>query len=230
MAFSLRAAARRCASQSSRPRPLSSHSIHGDRALAELGYAQSWYKQSVPSSAAVTETRGASGLVTQRSVLGEHSQLPVAMAVIALEPGAARTAPPPPLPPAEDDGDGDDDDGAGQLEPEAPAQLLERVYYVQAGEGSLTLDGVDEPLALRPGDAALAPPGIAHVLSNTGGKTLRVLAIGGPPVAAGDRGGQRFVAERKTSAMVREVGKTFAGAEPTRNGRDWEHKGRCTDF
>jgi len=65
-----------------------------------------------------------------------------------------------------------------ESEPEYGA--MSELYLVIEGSGLITLDG--ESVELRPGDAALAAPGVDHDLVNTGPIPLRVLVITDPEI------------------------------------------------
>lgn len=52
-------------------------------------------------------------------------------------------------------------------------------FMVQAGTGTLTLDGAPHPV--REGDCYVVPPGRAHQLTNTGESDLLVLVVANQP-------------------------------------------------
>jgi len=56
---------------------------------------------------------------------------------------------------------------------------LDKVYYVVEGSGRFTLGGQEERLG--PGEAAVAPAGIEHGLSNDGPEPLVALVVVTPP-------------------------------------------------
>ena len=73
-----------------------------------------------------------------------------------------------------------------------PGQATERhyhgasqeIYFVLKGQGEFELDG--EIRYLRPGDAALIPPGAWHTFENNGTSELRFLCICAPPYSHDD--------------------------------------------
>ena len=91
--------------------------------------------------------------------------------------------------------------GTAEIQPGAPAtgachrHVQPEVYFVLAGEGHVTIDDTDHPLA--PGTAVFVPGNAWHVVTNTGAETLRLVYVfavdgfddvvyehrdGGPPV------------------------------------------------
>ena len=75
------------------------------------------------------------------------------------------------------------------LEPDQATQrhyhrATEEIYFVLKGSGSLEID--DETRNVRPGDAALIPPGAWHTLENTGTSELRILCCCAPPYSHED--------------------------------------------
>lgn len=60
----------------------------------------------------------------------------------------------------------------------------EEIYFVLKGSGELELDG--ERRHVRPGDAALIPPGTWHTLENDGTSELRILCCCAPPYSHDD--------------------------------------------
>jgi len=60
----------------------------------------------------------------------------------------------------------------------------EEIYFVVKGSGTLEVDG--ETRTVRPGDAALIPPGAWHTLENTGTSELRILCCCAPPYSDED--------------------------------------------
>ncbi|HKI92039.1 MAG TPA: cupin domain-containing protein, partial [Gaiellaceae bacterium] len=55
----------------------------------------------------------------------------------------------------------------------------EEIYFVVKGSGELEVDG--DVKRIRPGDAALIPPGAWHQLENNGTSELRILCCCVPP-------------------------------------------------
>ena len=75
------------------------------------------------------------------------------------------------------------------LEPDQATQrhyhrVSEEIYFVTKGSGTLEIDG--EQRTLRPGDAALIPPGAWHQLVNDGTSELRILCCCAPRYADED--------------------------------------------
>ena len=60
----------------------------------------------------------------------------------------------------------------------------EEIYFVLKGQGKLEVDG--ETSHMRPGDAALIPPGAWHTLENNGTSELRILCCCAPPYSHDD--------------------------------------------
>ena len=60
----------------------------------------------------------------------------------------------------------------------------EEIYFVLKGSGTLEVDG--DRQRVRPGDAALIPPGAWHTLENDGTSELRILCCCSPPYAHDD--------------------------------------------
>jgi mannose-6-phosphate isomerase-like protein (cupin superfamily) len=60
----------------------------------------------------------------------------------------------------------------------------EEIYFVLKGSGTLEVDG--ELRRVRPGDAALIPPGAWHTLENDGSSELRILCCCAPPYSHDD--------------------------------------------
>ncbi len=60
----------------------------------------------------------------------------------------------------------------------------EEIYVVVKGSGTLEVDG--ETRRVRPGEAALIPPGAWHTLENDGTSELRILCCCSPPYAHED--------------------------------------------
>ena len=60
----------------------------------------------------------------------------------------------------------------------------EEIYFVVKGSGTLEVDG--ETRTVRPGDAALIPPGAWHTLENTGTSELRIFCCCAPPYSDED--------------------------------------------
>jgi len=60
----------------------------------------------------------------------------------------------------------------------------DEVYYVLSGTGTITLDG--ERHALRPGDVAVIPAGVAHSLAAEPGQELEFVIFGTPPMTMDD--------------------------------------------
>jgi len=63
-------------------------------------------------------------------------------------------------------------------------RAYDEVYYVLAGEGTLTVDARDHPL--RPGSVAVIPAGCAHALKATGGQPLEFVIFGSPAMPIDD--------------------------------------------
>ena len=63
-------------------------------------------------------------------------------------------------------------------------RVTEEIYFVLKGQGKLEIDG--ETSQMRPGDAALIPPGAWHTLENNGTSELRILCCCAPPYSHGD--------------------------------------------
>ena len=60
----------------------------------------------------------------------------------------------------------------------------EEIYFVVEGSGELEIDG--RRRRVRPGDAALIPPGAWHTLENDRSSELRILCCCGPPYSHAD--------------------------------------------
>ena len=60
----------------------------------------------------------------------------------------------------------------------------EEIYFVLKGSGALEVDG--DRQRVRPGDAALIPPGAWHTLENDGTSELRILCCCSPPYSHDD--------------------------------------------
>ena len=60
----------------------------------------------------------------------------------------------------------------------------EEIYFVLKGSGTLEVDG--EQVRVRPGDAALIPPGAWHTLENDGSSEFRILCCCAPPYSHDD--------------------------------------------
>ena len=63
-------------------------------------------------------------------------------------------------------------------------RVTEEIYFVLKGQGKLEIDG--ETSQMRPGDAALIPPGAWHTLENNGTSELRILCCCAPPYSHDD--------------------------------------------
>ena len=63
-------------------------------------------------------------------------------------------------------------------------RTTEEIYFVLKGSGDLEVDG--ERRRLRPGDAALIPPGAWHTFENDGNSELRFLCCCAPPYSHDD--------------------------------------------
>jgi len=63
-------------------------------------------------------------------------------------------------------------------------RITEEIYFVLKGQGKLEIDG--ETSQMRPGDAALIPPGAWHTLENNGTSELRILCCCAPPYSHDD--------------------------------------------
>ena len=63
-------------------------------------------------------------------------------------------------------------------------RVTEEIYFVLKGQGKLEIDG--ETSQMRPGDAALIPPGAWHTLENNGTSELRILCSCAPPYSHDD--------------------------------------------
>lgn len=55
---------------------------------------------------------------------------------------------------------------------------MEEIYYIQEGEGEMTVD--DETRPVRTGDAIWIPTGASHALRNSGKRDLVILVVASP--------------------------------------------------
>jgi mannose-6-phosphate isomerase-like protein (cupin superfamily) len=69
--------------------------------------------------------------------------------------------------------------GPGQAQSVHSHEDQDKIYYVLEGEGRFTLGTAQERLA--PGEALVAPAGVAHGLVNEGPTPLLVLVVVTPP-------------------------------------------------
>ena len=98
------------------------------------------------------------GVILRRSMFREQSKLPIRMEVWELEPGVS---------------EGDHThEGKGELE---------EIYYFLKGEGVMSVEGEDVPIAA--GDSVMVPPGVDHGFRNTGDSLLKLVLIWGKPAA-----------------------------------------------
>lgn len=98
------------------------------------------------------------GIILRRSMFREQSKLPIRMEVWELEPGVTEG----------------DHTHEGKDE-------LEEIYYFLEGEGVMSVEGEDVPIAA--GDSIMVPPGIDHGFRNTGDGLLKLVIIWGKPAA-----------------------------------------------
>lgn len=101
------------------------------------------------------------GVIVRRSMFRNESKLPISMEVWELEPGVS-----------EGDHTHDDSDRDGELE---------EIYYFLEGEGVMSVEGEDVPIAA--GDSMMVPPGVDHGFRNTGDSLLKLVLIWGKPTA-----------------------------------------------
>ena len=74
-------------------------------------------------------------------------------------------------------------DPGGQVDLHTHAGAMEAMYCM-AGEGEVIIN--DEVKPFKPDTMIVAPPGINHMIKNTGTERLRVLCIFSPPVTGAD--------------------------------------------
>ena len=104
---------------------------------------------------------GGEGVILRRSMFRNESKLPIGLEVWELEPGVS-----------EGDHIHDDRDPDGDLE---------EIYYFIEGEGMMSVEGEDVPIAA--GDSFMVPPGVDHGFRNTGDSLLKLVLIWGKPTA-----------------------------------------------
>jgi mannose-6-phosphate isomerase-like protein (cupin superfamily) len=61
---------------------------------------------------------------------------------------------------------------------EAHVDPMEEIYFILAGEGSMSVDSDTKPV--KPGDAVLIPAGSSHSLTNSGNGDCLVLVVASP--------------------------------------------------
>ena len=102
------------------------------------------------------EMHDGEGTITRSRFFRDATRLPVTIEVWELPPGAS-----------EGSHIHDDDN------------TLEEFYYFLNGQGVMWMD--DEEVAVGPGDAVRAPPGIDHGFRNTGDTPLKLVIAWGVP-------------------------------------------------
>ena len=113
----------------------------------------------VNDSAAMVEAHkahGGDGTIRVKGLFTDESKLPVNVTILEFDPGVSEGS---------HTHEGDD--------------TLEEVYYFTRGEGVMSIDGRDVPVAA--GEAVLAPPGSDHGLRNTGNGPMKVVLVWGKP-------------------------------------------------
>lgn len=90
----------------------------------------------------------------------------------------------------------------GGATPPNTHRRAQEVFFVLAGEGLALADGEETPL--RPGDALLVPPGVEHVIRNTGAGKLYCLTLMAPDeeFAALIRGGTPVALTEEDRAVI----------------------------
>ena len=126
-----------------------------------------YWKESV-AAASVTEQpiHDGDGVIKRRSFFGNNVSLPVNFEVWEIAPGAS---------------EGD--------HTHAGAGALEEVYYFQDGEGVVTVEGEEVPVAAD--DVVLVPAGVDHGVRNSGSTPLRLIILWGKPIPSKVQGGRR---------------------------------------
>jgi len=102
------------------------------------------------------EAHGGEGTIRLNPLFQHVSKLSVNISVLELEPGVS-----------EGNHTHEDDDA------------LEEIYYFTEGQGVVSVDGRDVPVAA--GEAVLAPAGTEHGIRNTGKGPMKVVFIWGRP-------------------------------------------------
>ena len=95
------------------------------------------------------------GVITRGRFFRDATRLPVTIEIWELPPGASEGS-------HIHDGD----------------NTLEEFYYFLSGQGVMWME--DEEVAVGPGDAIMAPPGLDHGFRNTGDTPLKLLIAWGP--------------------------------------------------